>query len=271
MAWGLRTGFCVHHSAASQTQTPRSIQDYHMDTSAIASGGAADIGYNFLIDREGRIFEGRGWTVIGAHAANANTENIGVCVIGDYTGQLPSSVALNALAWLYREANRRRGATLTVRTHRNTGTTATSCPGNRLYDWTHASLASHVPGDMPTPPPAAIPPTRPAPGTPIDFPLPVGSYFGPKGGPNTSYSGYYRRSVRGRTDREWLQEWVRQLQRRGWNARKGGSYLSKYGNDGLYGTEYRVLIKAFQRDQGLIPDGLLGPATWNAAFRNPIS
>lgn len=34
--------------------------------------------------------------------------------------------------------------------------------------------------------------------------------------------------------------------------------------------EYRELIKAFQADQGLTRDGLLGRKTWDAAYRNPI-
>ncbi|GIM88180.1 hypothetical protein Sar04_49160 [Salinispora arenicola] len=41
-------------------------------------------------------------------------------------------------------------------------------------------------------------------------------------------------------------------------------------SDGLYGPEYRELIKAFQADQGLSRDGLLGRKTWDAAYRNPI-
>ncbi|NIL57090.1 peptidoglycan-binding protein [Salinispora arenicola] len=117
--------------------------------------------------------------------------------------------------------------------------------------------------------PAPVPP-RPAPGPPVAFPLPAGHYFGPRRDGNRSVSGYYRRRFRSKTDRQWLTAWTRQLVRRGWPAGKGRRYLRKAGSDGRYGPEYRELIKAFQADQGLTRDGLLGRKTWDAAYRNPI-
>lgn len=47
--------------------------------------------------------------------------------------------------------------------------------------------------------------------------------------------------------------------------------LRKAGSDGHYGPECRELIRAFQADQGLTRDGLLGRQTWDAAYRNPIT
>lgn len=109
------------------------------------------------------------------------------------------------------------------------------------------------------------------PGTAIPFPYEKGGYIGPRSGPNRSHSGIGGRSTNGRPDQEWNKEFVRQLVRRGWNARKGGTYLSKHGNDGKYGAELEALIRAFQRDQGLTVDGLAGKDTWDAAFTNPIT
>lgn len=42
-SWGARTGFTVHYSAGPTSQTPRQIQNYHMD-----GNGWSDVGYNFL-------------------------------------------------------------------------------------------------------------------------------------------------------------------------------------------------------------------------------
>ncbi|NIL44035.1 peptidoglycan-binding protein [Salinispora arenicola] len=50
-------------------------------------------------------------------------------------------------------------------------------------------------------------------------------------------------------------------------AGKGRRYLRPSGAGGLYGPEYRELIKAFRADQGLTRDGLLGRKTWDAAYR----
>lgn len=113
--------------------------------------------------------------------------------------------------------------------------------------------------------------TPSVPGTVIPFPYEKGGYIGPRSGPNRSHSGIGGRSTNGRPDREWNKEWVRQLVRRGWNARKGGTYLTKYGNDGKYGSEFAALVEAFQKDRGLAVDGLVGKDTWDAAFKNPVT
>lgn len=111
------------------------------------------------------------------------------------------------------------------------------------------------------------PSSKAAPGPHYDFPLPSGFYFGPKGGPKESVSGYYGRSFKGVSDRVWLKRFGAQLGKRGWNLKK---WLPS-GNDGFFGGEYRGLVEAFQRDQDLTVDGKLGPRTWKAAFENPVT
>ncbi|MEU1895995.1 peptidoglycan-binding protein [Streptomyces pristinaespiralis] len=121
-----RTGFAVHYSAGPTSQTPRAIQNYHMD-----GNGWWDIGYNFLVDRSGRIFEGRGWMTVGAHAKDYNTSHFGVCFIGrdgDAT-----QAAKNSIRSLYFKANDYAGKTLTRTYHSAIG--STQCPGNDLRTW----------------------------------------------------------------------------------------------------------------------------------------
>ncbi len=55
------------------------IQDFHQN-----GRGWNDIGYHFLVDRSGNIYQGRPESVIGAHVGGANTGNIGVCLLGCY-------------------------------------------------------------------------------------------------------------------------------------------------------------------------------------------
>ncbi|GGM14388.1 peptidoglycan recognition protein family protein [Micromonospora yangpuensis] len=262
--WASRTGFVVHYSAASPSQTPRIIQDFHMDTR-----GWQDIGYNFLVDASGRIYEGRGWTAQGAHVGGHNTANLGVCFIGrDEKDKIDASPEVRrAIRWLYDEACRRAGRKLTRRGHRDLA--ATTCPGDELYRWVHAGMPVDEPA---TPAPKPKPPAKsPAPGPAVAFPLPKGHYFGPASGPDRSVSGHHGRRFGGRLDRDWLKGWADQLARRGWSIGKGKRHLGRHGNDGRYGDEYRALIEAFQRDQGLAVDGLLGPDTWTAAYRNPVT
>jgi peptidoglycan hydrolase-like protein with peptidoglycan-binding domain len=263
--WSRRTGFVVHHSGADDDQTVKEIQRYHMD-----SNGWSDIGYNFLVDKKGRIYEGRGWLGIGAHVAGHNTATIGVCVIGDYRSELPSTKALQAVAWLLKEAERRKGRDLSIFGHRDLGSTA--CPGGDLYGWVRSKLDDYKAPSTPSKPSTPRPPAgKAAPGPHYDFPLPASHYFGPRNGPDKSVSGYHDRTFKGRTDNEWLKLWAAQLGKRGWDARRGGDYLTRYGNDGKYGPEYEKLVRAFQADQGLTVDGKLGPKTWAAAFENPVT
>ncbi|MFI7370000.1 N-acetylmuramoyl-L-alanine amidase, partial [Actinoplanes sp. NPDC049668] len=82
----------VHHTAdggntyncADSPAHVRAIQAYHMN-----SQGWDDIGYNFLVDRCGTLFEGRGGgvdrAVIGAHTYGFNTGTASIAVLGTYT------------------------------------------------------------------------------------------------------------------------------------------------------------------------------------------
>ncbi|MGZ4437220.1 MAG: N-acetylmuramoyl-L-alanine amidase, partial [Nocardioidaceae bacterium] len=68
------------------------------------SNGWCDIGYNFLVDRFGRTWEGRyggiARPVIGAHTGGFNTDSFGTAMIGTYTALVPSSATQNAVARL---------------------------------------------------------------------------------------------------------------------------------------------------------------------------
>jgi N-acetylmuramoyl-L-alanine amidase-like protein len=150
----------VHHTAGTNSYTPaqsaaivRAIQLYH-----VRGNGWNDIGYNFLVDKFGQIFEGRSGgvdkPVVGAHAEGFNTGSVGVSVLGSYGGAGISPAALDAvdklLAWRLDVAhvdprsalswlsggNARFGAGTPVplraiSAHRDTG--FTDCPGNGLY------------------------------------------------------------------------------------------------------------------------------------------
>ena len=78
----------VHHTAGlapSAKFVPaelRSIQRQHMSGSRGVPFN--DIGYNILIDRQGRCWEGRGLRVVGAHTLGHNTGTLGVSFLGNY-------------------------------------------------------------------------------------------------------------------------------------------------------------------------------------------
>jgi flagellar hook assembly protein FlgD len=150
----------VHHTAGANSYTKaesaaivRGIERYH-----VLANGWNDIGYNFLVDKYGQIFEGRGGgidrNVVGAHAQGFNTGSTGVAVLGTYSATGISTAARSALvrllAWRLDVAHVDPLSRLTwvsggnpeypagtsvrlraVSGHRDTG--PTSCPGGSLY------------------------------------------------------------------------------------------------------------------------------------------
>ncbi|MBW3621174.1 MAG: cell wall-binding repeat-containing protein [Actinobacteria bacterium] len=157
----------VHHTAGSNSYTAeqaddviRAVYAYHLNN------GWDDIAYNFLIDRFGRIWEGRAGgirnAVRGGHAAGWNEASVGVSVLGNFQGVEPPKVAVDAIdqlvAWKLDihhvdpkgtttevagggSSNRYASGTKvelpTIIGHRRTNNTA--CPGSNLY--------AHVTGD----------------------------------------------------------------------------------------------------------------------------
>lgn len=136
-----RTGFVLHYSLGPETQTPRQIQNYHMDSPALAPGGASDIGYNLLTDVAGVAYMGRGWDAIGAHAGGANTPNYGVCFIGR-DGM--TDAAKRTVIELYDMACERSGRTLARLGHRDLN--STTCPGDNNFSWWKSASFRDVSG-----------------------------------------------------------------------------------------------------------------------------
>ena len=97
------------------------------------SKGWGDIGYHFIIDRNGRVWEGRDMRWQGAHVKNSNEGNIGVMCLGNFELQSPSAKQLealeNLLACLRAEYKISRSC---VRTHREWPGAKTACPGRNL-------------------------------------------------------------------------------------------------------------------------------------------
>ncbi|MGW1956375.1 peptidoglycan recognition protein family protein [Streptomyces sp. NPDC001920] len=96
----------VHHTATgggyrcSQVGSLiRGIYRYH-----VKSMGWRDIGYNFLVDKCGNIYEGRAGgvakPVLGAHTLGFNSNSMGIAVLGSYGTTKPSSASVKAIARL---------------------------------------------------------------------------------------------------------------------------------------------------------------------------
>ncbi|UGY91778.1 peptidoglycan recognition protein family protein [Streptomyces gobiensis] len=96
----------IHHTAMSNNYTCRQapsiirgIYRYH-----VKSLGWRDIGYNFLIDKCGTIYEGRAGGVTkavrGAHTYGFNGSSMGIAVLGSYSSTRPTRASVNGVAKL---------------------------------------------------------------------------------------------------------------------------------------------------------------------------
>ena len=142
-----------HHAACCSASTydegiaqVKAIQDFHQEVR-----GWSDIGYHFIFDQSGRLYQGRPFLdnltnldqapVLsqGAHVGGANTGNIGVSVLGCYHPpeggscvDVMSTALRDSLVTLYAYLSERYGVTTdNLFGHRDQS--ATSCPGDNNY------------------------------------------------------------------------------------------------------------------------------------------
>jgi hypothetical protein len=145
----------VHYSTGQElgrkdsAEWVREIQRYHQD-----NRGWDDIGYNFLVDAGGRIFEGRGWDVQGSHCPGWNRSGIGVCFLGndDPGTQDATPEARRSIRAIFDAAQARFRRPLAMNGHRDNRLTA--CPGDELYGWVHGGML--VASTAPPPPPSEV-------------------------------------------------------------------------------------------------------------------
>ncbi|XP_013792255.1 peptidoglycan-recognition protein SC2-like [Limulus polyphemus] len=133
----------IHHTAgatcnsqSSCSRVVRNIQMYHMNTKKWS-----DIGYNFLIGGDGKVYEGRGWKTRGAHSPGYNSKSLGISFIGNYQEETPSSGMLQAAKTLAECGVSKGYITSSHTVHGHRDAKCTDCPGNKLYDvikrWTN--------------------------------------------------------------------------------------------------------------------------------------
>ncbi len=177
----IQAGF-VHHTVNTNGYQPedvpaiiRGIYAFH-----VKSRGYRDVGYNFLIDKWGRIWEGRyggiDKPVTGAHTYGHNDDAFAASTIGTYTDTEPTAATLDAYARLFAWKFDMHGVDPSSRVnldgtrvnaisgHRDTY--ATACPGDRLYaklPQIRTATAAYMTGAPTTsPPPPVASPAKPS-------------------------------------------------------------------------------------------------------------
>ncbi|MEO8084898.1 MAG: N-acetylmuramoyl-L-alanine amidase, partial [Ardenticatenales bacterium] len=176
----------IHHTVTQNDPVDpaavmRAIYYFHAVTR-----GWGDIGYNFLIDHRGNVYEGRfggerdGKISQGGHALQFNTNSIGIALLGTFTDVRPPALSESALvsfcaakAFRY-HVDPQAGVTLLgtrfahgLMGHRDALPGHTACPGDAAYarlDAVRIGVAALLRelGGQPTTPPTATPTARPS-------------------------------------------------------------------------------------------------------------
>ncbi|NLG07042.1 hypothetical protein GX553_01140 [Candidatus Peribacteria bacterium] len=94
----------VHHTAQRTIgderpgyERMRALYTYHANTL-----GWGDVGYHYIIDENGQIYEGRagGNGIVGGHAYCANIGTVGVALMGNFDLEIPAQAQVRSLQWL---------------------------------------------------------------------------------------------------------------------------------------------------------------------------
>ena len=231
-----------HHADGNCT-----VEDIH---SGHLVKGWIGCGYNLIIYKDGTVHEGRPLNAVGAHASGHNSRSVGVCCIGRYDEETMPQAQLNAakqvqayLKSLYPGAA----------TKRHKDVNATSCPGKNF---------------------------------------PFSEISGASGSVDVTISGVQANSSDG-----WCAHLQSECNAQGFSRQKVdnipglntlagcpqlgrnsrgkitalmqerlialGYSCGPCGADGINGAGTQAAIKAFQRDYGLITDGIVGQKTWS--------
>ena len=128
-------GVVIHHSGVENG--PKGTAAVHAFERHHLSKGWDGIGYNWLVDETGTIFEGRGWEARGAATKGWNSKSISVCYTG-YGFKRPHGNALESIKALVGKAEEHFGRDMWVSTHRRKG--STTCPGDWLGNWVEGGM-----------------------------------------------------------------------------------------------------------------------------------
>lgn len=135
----------LHHSGSATT--PQGVEKIHRDKEgfkgflrhvgsklglAQSYEGYGDVGYNFLIDEKGKIFEGRNLKYIPAHLRGKNKGSIGIVFLGDYSEKSLSNEQINSYSLLLGELDEQYNLTNTKEDNIFTHAEADSHKANEL-------------------------------------------------------------------------------------------------------------------------------------------
>jgi hypothetical protein len=206
------------------------------------------IGYNFIIDEYGRVWEGRGFTYRnGANGTDSNSTSVSVCILVGVKDNKLTPEVIDAVRWLRAHASKKVGRELIVKGHRDHK--ATSCPGEDVYRLVRngtfvkppsGALTPNIPVEPVAPAPAPAPAPTPAPQPAADC---------------------QKKTLKWRDKGPCVVLVRHRLKLHGHEVEQGKDSFDR---------KLVAVVKSFQKTKKLKADGIVGPAeTWPALMRKP--
>lgn len=221
----------LHHAAANHCSI-ENIHQWHLEN------GWAGCGYHYLVRKDGSIYTGRPETAIGAHCINYNNKSIGICTEGNFNNEVMGQSQYNALVELTSTILKKYGIDK-ICSHGELN--LTDCPGKnfpleKIKKEVNTSYSSS---------------TNSTNNSSIDHEANIHSQSLP-------YPGYLMKMNPNIMDNN-VKIFQEKLLAKGYN-------LGRCGSDGYFGKYTFEAVTGFQRDNGLLVDGIVGINTWNKLF-----
>jgi N-acetylmuramoyl-L-alanine amidase len=131
----------VHHSggtdanplADSSHHTLEIIREAHKARGFLDPVSGESVGYHWVIQKDGKVRQGRPEVRNGAHTKGHNTDSVGICVTGNFDATLPTDAQVTSLKKLMGEIMKRYNIPASeIYPHRKFA--SKTCYGNRLSD-----------------------------------------------------------------------------------------------------------------------------------------
>lgn len=261
----------LHHAAAISC-TPEQIHQWHLNN------GWSGAGYHFLIRKDGKIYRLRPENKIGAHSYGANSNSLGLCAEGDFTKEEMNSKQKDSIVELIKYLQEKYSNINEIKKHSDTN--ATACPGNKFPFDEIVSLSKQSNDDLNISKTEKI----------TDIQKNLNEKYMLNISIDNIYGNETKKALTIGLQRELNLQFNKNLVEDGIfgpktkdaciNVSKGATgnityliqsmLICKGKNleaDGIFGEETEKEIKEFQKNNGLIVDGIVGKETFEKLFK----
>lgn len=122
----------VHHTASPMATTSLlDIDRWHRERDFPKSALGYFVGYHYVIFPDGKIFQTRKEDEEGAHCIGQNFTSVGICLVGNFDLEIPTTAQEVSLGSLLRDIRTRYNISIT-RIYPHRAFSQTNCPGLRL-------------------------------------------------------------------------------------------------------------------------------------------